>query len=98
MNLLIIQTLNDRTVARNFISFTEGTEVENENAATSRLYSECAYASSPDTPICKIVAEIITDEGRVKKCERWGAEPPIESIKEDEKEGEEEGEEEGEGD
>ena len=78
MNLLIIQTLNDRTVARAFLSFTEGTEVENENAATSRLYSECAYASSPDTPICKIVAEIIDDKGQVKKCERWGSLPPVE--------------------
>lgn len=75
MNLLIIQTLNDRTVARNFISFTDGTEIENENKATSRLYSECAYASSPDTPICKIVAEIIDDNGYVKKCERWGSDP-----------------------
>ncbi|MBR1904849.1 MAG: hypothetical protein IJ819_00100 [Clostridiales bacterium] len=79
MNLLIIQTLNDRTVARNFISFTEGTEVENENAAMSRLYSECAYAASPDTPICKIVAEIISDEGHVKRCERWGSLPPVET-------------------
>ena len=80
MNLLIVQTLNDRTVARTFLSFTEGTEVENENAATSRLYSECAYASSPDTSICKIVAEIIDDEGHVKKCERWGKEPIIETL------------------
>lgn len=78
MNLLIIQTLNDRTVARTFLSFTDGTEVENEDKATSRLYSECAYASSPDTPVCKIVAEIIDDEGHVKKCERWGSVPPVE--------------------
>ena len=86
MNLLIIQTMNDRTVARNFISFTDGTEIENENKATSRLYSECAYASSPDTPICKIVAEIIDDNGHVKKCERWGIDPvpePQESQEEE---------------
>lgn len=78
MNLLIIQTLNDRTMARTFLSFTEGTEVENENAAMSRLYSECSYASSPDTPIVKIVAELMDDEGHVKKCERWGSLPPVE--------------------
>ncbi len=77
MNLLIIQTSNDGTVARTFLSFTDGTEVENEDKATSRLYSECSYASSPDTPICKIVAEIMDDEGHVKKCEKWGSLPPV---------------------
>ena len=89
MNLLIIQTATDGTKSRTLISF-EGDNAEDE--AIARLYTECAYASTPGSPVAKIVAEIITDEGHVKKCERWGAEPPIESIKEDEEEGEEEGE------
>lgn len=85
MNLLLIQTLNDGTKARTLISF-DGDNAEVE--AISRLYSECAYASSTGSSIAKIVAEIIDDEGHVKKCERWGAEPPIEHIKEDEVESE----------
>lgn len=84
MNLLIIQTLNDRTMARTFLSFTDGTEDENESAAMSRLYHECSYASSPDTPIAKIVAEIIDDNGHVKKCERWGSDPEPEESEENE--------------
>lgn len=72
MNLLIIQTAKDGTKARTLISF-EGDNAEDE--AVSRLYSECAYASATGSPIAKIVAEIIDDEGRVKKCEKWGKEP-----------------------
>lgn len=67
MNLLLIQTATDGTKTRSLISF-EGDNDEDE--ATSRLYSECAYASATGSPIAKIVAEIIDDEGHVKKCER----------------------------
>lgn len=72
MNLLLIQTAKDGTKARTLISF-EGDNAEDE--AISRLYSECSYASATGSPIAKIVAEIIDDEGHVKKCERWGKEP-----------------------
>lgn len=72
MNLLLIQTAKDGTKARTLISF-EGDNAEDE--AISRLYSECSYASATGSPIAKIVAEIINDEGHVKKCERWGKEP-----------------------
>lgn len=79
MNLLLIQTLNDGTKTRTLISF-EGDNAEDE--AISRLYSECAYASATGSPVAKIVAEIIDDDGNVKKCERWGAEPtpPVDTV------------------
>lgn len=72
MNLLLIQTLNDGTKTRTLISF-EGENAEPE--AISRLYSECAYASATGSPVTKIVAEIIDDEGHVKKYERWVEKP-----------------------
>lgn len=74
MNLLLIQTAKDGTKTRSHISF-EGDNAEDE--AVSRLYSECAYASATGSPLAKIVAEIIDDEGHVKKCEKWGKEPII---------------------
>lgn len=68
MNLLLIQASTDGTKTRSLISF-EGDNAEDE--ATSRLYSECAYASATGSSIAKIVVEIIDDEGHVKKCERY---------------------------
>jgi len=72
MNLLLIQTAKDGTKTRTHISF-EGNNAEDE--AVSRLYTECAYASATGSPLAKIVAEIIDDDGHVKKCKRWGKEP-----------------------
>jgi len=72
MNLLLITTKDNGEITRSLLSF------ETENEAVSRLYSELAYATASGSGIVKIVAEIITDEGNVKKCERWKS-TPIES-------------------
>lgn len=72
MNLLLITTKDNGKITRSLLAF------ETENEAVSRLYSELAYATASGSGIVKIVAEIITDEGNVKKCERWES-TPIES-------------------
>lgn len=74
MNLLLITTKDSGKITRSLLAF------ETENEAVSRLYSELAYATASGSGIVKIVAEIITDEGNVKKCERWAEEVKTESA------------------
>ena len=73
MNLLLIQTLNDRTKARTLLNFAT------EKEAVNRMYNELAYATAEGSNVARIVTEIIDDDGNVVKCNRWGVEPsPIE--------------------
>ena len=67
MNLLLIKTLTDGTITRSILNYTT------ENEALSALYYELWYATSNDSGIASIVAEIITDYGNVTKCERYTA-------------------------
>ena len=64
MNLLVIKTLKDGQIIRSLLNY------PSEGEATSALYYELWYATS-DENVTKIVAEIITDNGNVTKCERW---------------------------
>lgn len=64
MNLLVIKTLKSGEIIRTLMNY------PSENEATSALFYELWYASA-DENVTKIVAEIITDNGNVKKCERW---------------------------
>lgn len=64
MNLLTIKTLNDGQTIRSLSNY------PTENEATSAMFYELWYATS-NTDVAKIVCELITDGGNVKKCERW---------------------------
>ena len=76
MNLLTIKTMNDGSIIRSLLNY------ETENEALCAFYNELAYAvASPD--IKGVMVELITDDGYVKKCERYNK--PVE-----ESEGEEE--------
>ena len=70
MNLLVIKTLTDGTIARSLVNY------PSENEALSALYYELWYASSNDD-VVSVVAEIITDNGNVTKCERYFAPVPV---------------------
>lgn len=83
MNLLIIKTLTDGTVTRSLLNY------PTENEALSALYYELWYATSNDG-VVSVVAEIITDNGNVTKCERYFA--PVSNpvpVEESEAEGDE---------
>ena len=83
MNLLIIKTLTDGTVARSLLNY------PTENEALSALYYELWYATS-NADVVSVVAEIITDYGNVTKCERYTAPVPVVApIEESEAEGDE---------
>ena len=64
MNLLVIKTLTDGTIARSLLNY------PSENEALSALYYELWYASS-NADVLSVVAELISDDGRVTKCERY---------------------------
>ena len=66
MNLLVIKTLTDGTIARSLVNY------PSENEALSALYYELWYATS-NTAVFSVVAELISDDGRVAKCERYFA-------------------------
>ena len=66
MNLLVIKTLTDGTIARSLVNY------PSENEALSALYYELWYATS-NTDVFSAVAELISDDGRVAKCERYFA-------------------------
>lgn len=70
MNLLIIKTLTDGTVARSLMNY------PTENEALSAMYYELWYATS-NADVVSVVAEIITDYGNVTKCERYTAPVPV---------------------
>lgn len=72
MNLLVIKTLTDGTKARSLLNY------ETETEALSALYYELWYATS-NADVVAVVAELITDDGRVAKCERYFAPVPAES-------------------
>ena len=74
MNLLLITIKDSGEITRSLLSF------ETENEAVSRLYNELAYATASGSGIVKIVAEVITDDCYVKKCERWVKEGKTESA------------------
>lgn len=64
MNLLTIKTMNDGSIIRSLLNY------ETENGALCAFYNELAYAvASPD--IKGVMVELITDDGHVKKCERF---------------------------
>ena len=64
MNLLTIKTMNDGSIIRSLLNY------ETENEALCAFYNELAYAvASPD--IKGVMVEMITDDGYVKKCERF---------------------------
>lgn len=64
MNLLTIATLKDGTIARAFVNYASS------NAALTALYSAIASATA-NTDVVSYIAELITDSGRVEKCERY---------------------------
>ena len=82
MNLLVIKTLTDGTVARSLLNY------PTENEALSALYYELWYATSNDS-VVSVVAEIITDYGNVTKCERYTAPIPV-PVPDEESEGDNE--------
>ena len=64
MNVLTIKTMNDGSIIRSLLNY------ETENDALCAFYNELAYAvASPD--IKGVMVELITDDGHVKKCERY---------------------------
>lgn len=64
MNLLVIKTLTDGTIARSIVNYSSKEE------AMAAFFYELWYATS-DENTRGIVCEIITDDGRVEKCERY---------------------------
>lgn len=76
MNLLIIKTLKDGTKIRNLVNYP--TEAE----SLSAMYYELWYSSS-DENVVSVVAELISDEGWVAKCERYAV-PMPEPVQESE--------------
>ena len=64
MNLLVIKTLTDGTMERSLLNY------PSENDALSALYYELWFATS-DTNLRAIMVELISDDGRVVKCERF---------------------------
>jgi len=71
MNLLTIKTMNDGSIIRSLLNY------ENENGALCAFYNELAYAvASPD--IRGVMVELISDDGHVKKCERFAK--PVEIV------------------
>ena len=72
MNLLTIKTLKDGSIERAFLNYTNYTD------ALSALYYALWVASS-DQNVTVFVAELISDDGRVDKCERYYAPVPVES-------------------
>lgn len=84
MNLLVIKTLKDGQIIRTLMNY------PTENEAMSALYYELWYSTS-DTNVTSVVAELITDNGNVTKCERWSGhnEPIIPDVVVEESEGNE---------
>lgn len=64
MNLLTIAALKDGTFARSFVNYASS------DAALTALYSAIASAVA-NTDVVSYTAELITDSGRVEKCERY---------------------------
>lgn len=77
MNLLVIKTLTDGTMARSLLNY------PSENDALSALYYELWYATS-DTNLRAIMVELISDDGRVVKCERFSRPQEVEITSEEE--------------
>lgn len=73
MNLLVIKTLTDGTMARSLLNY------PSENDALSALYYELWFATS-DTNLRAIMVELISDDGRVVKCERFARPVEIEPV------------------
>lgn len=71
MNLLLIKQMKDGTTSREFLAY------DSFNAALSALYYALWIAAS-DTNINMVVAELINDDGRVEKCERYFAPVSVE--------------------
>lgn len=64
MNLLKITTRNDGQIIRSLLNY------PSENEALSAMYYELWYATS-DENTRSIMVELISDEGRVVKWERY---------------------------
>jgi len=64
MNLLKITTRNDGQIIRSLLNY------PSENEALSAMYYELWYATS-DENTRSIMVELISDDGRVVKCERF---------------------------
>lgn len=64
MNLIIIQELNDNTVARSLLAYEDG------NSAMSAFYSTMASSVASDK-VLKATCIIMTDEGLIIRTEHW---------------------------
>lgn len=64
MNLITLQTLKNGTVARQLLSYGDN------DSALSNLY-QSMRASIADTNVVKVTCELIDDDGRISKCERY---------------------------
>ena len=72
MNLLTIKTMKDGNVVREFLHYDSFTA-----ALTALYYALWVATSDPNT--ASYTAELISDDGRVEKCERYYAPVPVES-------------------
>lgn len=64
MNLITIQELNDGTVARSLLAYSDG------NSALSAFYSTLS-SSVADSNVSKVTCVIMTDEGLIIRTEHW---------------------------
>lgn len=71
MNLLTIKTMKDGNVVREFLHYDSFTA-----ALTALYYALWVATSDPNT--ASYTAELVSDDGRVEKCERYFAPVPVE--------------------
>lgn len=64
MNLLTIKTLSDNSIVRSLLN------CPTENDALAAMYYELWYSTS-DESVKAVVVELVDDNGRVVKCERY---------------------------
>lgn len=64
MNLLTIKTLSDNSIVRSLLNY------PTENEALAAMYYELWYSTSNES-VKAVVVELIDDNGRVVKCERY---------------------------
>lgn len=73
MNLLVIKTLTDGTMARSLLNY------PTVNDALAAMYYELWYSTS-DESVKAVVVELVDDNGRVVKCERFSRPVEIEPV------------------
>lgn len=77
MNLLKVTTMTDGQIFRILVNYST------ENEALAAMYYELWYATS-DANTQAIMVELISDDGRVTKCERYARPVVVEMTSEEE--------------